>query len=189
MKKWKVLCIGLLSINFLIAVLLIGLIFQPVNDVDFSKQPEVVGDAELSVLAKKEDLNTLIDKYLKKEFNNQPLNYDVNLTDVVEVYGTIQAFDNDLDIQMAFEPVVQENGDILLEQQSLSVGKLQLPVRTVLRYVNNNFKLPEYVQIDPKNESVYVALQQLKLKSDFRVKVEKFDLENDDIRVKLISTE
>ncbi|MBM7703196.1 YpmS family protein [Metabacillus iocasae] len=189
MKKWKVLFIGLLSVNIVVALILVSIIFMPANDVNFNDSSKIEGNAELTLLAKKEDLNTLIDKYLKKEFNNQPLNYQVRLTDVVEVNGTIQAFGNDLDIQMSFEPVVQENGDILLEQQTLSVGKLQLPVRTVLRYVNNNFKLPKYVQIDPNNESVYVALQQLELKSDFRAKVQKFDLENDDIRVKLVSTQ
>jgi uncharacterized protein YpmS len=40
------------------------------------------------------------------------------------VYGTIQAFGNELDISMDFEPEVQENGDILLKLESLSVSKL-----------------------------------------------------------------
>ncbi|TYR81168.1 DUF2140 family protein [Priestia megaterium] len=187
MKKWKVLFLGLLSLNIILAIVIISFIFQPVEDVNPSPSKEVKGDAELTILAKKEDLNVLIDKYLKREFKDQPLNYDITLTDVVRVDGTIEVFGDDIDIRMTFEPVVQENGDIELEQQSLSIGKLQLPVRTVLRYVNNNFKLPEWVTIDPKNESVYVALQEMKLETDFNVQVKKFDLKNDDIRVRLTS--
>lgn len=187
MKKWKILFIALLGINVLGAILIIAFIFQPVDKVNPTPSEKVEGDAELTILAKKADLNVLIDKYLKKEFKNQPLNYKITLTDVVRVDGTIQVFGDDINIRMTFDPIVQKNGDIVLEQQSLSVGKLQLPVRTVLRYVNNNFALPEWVTIDPKNESVYVALQQMKLESDFAVTVQKFDLKNDDIRVRLIS--
>lgn len=187
MKKWKTLFIALLGINVLGAILIIAFIFQPVDKANPTPSEKVEGDAELTILAKKADLNVLIDKYLKKEFKNQPLNYKITLTDVVRVDGTIQVFGDDINIRMTFDPIVQKNGDIVLEQQSLSVGKLQLPVRTVLRYVNNNFALPEWVTIDPKNESVYVALQQMKLESDFAVKVQKFDLKNDDIRVRLIS--
>ncbi|RMA91326.1 YpmS family protein [Priestia megaterium] len=187
MKKWKTLFIALLGINVLGAILIIAFIFQPVDKANPTPSEKVEGDAELTILAKKADLNVLIDKYLKKEFKNQPLNYKITLTDVVRVDGTIQVFGDDINIRMTFDPIVQKNGDIVLEQQSLSVGKLQLPVRTVLRYVNNNFALPEWVTIDPKNESVYVALQQMKLESDFAVKVQKFDIKNDDIRVRLIS--
>ncbi len=187
MKKWKWLFIGLLSVNLLLVVIIIGLIFQPADEVTPMKSGEIEGDAELTILAKKEDLNILIDKYLKRELNNQPLNYDITLTDVVQLDGTIEVFGDDIDIRMTFTPEVQDNGDIVLEQETLSIGKIQLPVKTVLRYVNNNFNLPEWVTIDPKSESVYVALQEMELQTDFNVKVEKFDLENDDIRVKLIS--
>jgi uncharacterized protein YpmS len=189
MNKWKWLFIGLLAINFLFLVIVGSLALQPSKGNESSMNAEgLKEDVSLSIIAKKEDLNALINKYLQKEFHHQPLNYEVRLTDQVEVYGTIEAFGNDLDISMDFEPEVQKDGDLLLRQQSLAVGRLQLPVRTVLGYVNNNFSLPEWVRIHPKDESVYVALQEMEMKSDFRVKVKKFDLEKDDIQFTLIST-
>jgi len=189
MKKWKRLFWGLLTLNIVIVLVVIVLIFQPANNQPFpsGNQPQKK-QVELTILAKKKDLNALIDKYLQKEFHNEELNYNVRLTDQVEVNGTIQAFDNKLDVQMAFEPHVQKNGGIILEQKSLSVGKLQLPVRTVLKYVNNNFNLPDYVKINPADESVYVGLQEMRTTNDFRVKVEKFNLEKDEFRFKLIDS-
>ncbi|MCM3003415.1 YpmS family protein [Priestia koreensis] len=189
MKKWKRLFWGLLTLNIVIVLVVIVLIFQPADNQPFpsGNQPQK-NQVELTILAKKKDLNALIDKYLQKEFHNEELNYNVRLTDQVEVNGTIQAFDNKLDVQMAFEPHVQKNGGIILEQKSLSVGKLQLPVRTVLKYVNNNFNLPDYVKINPADESVYVGLQEMKTTNDFRVKVEKFNLEKDEFRFKLIDS-
>ncbi|MEW4284796.1 YpmS family protein [Priestia koreensis] len=189
MKKWKRLFLGLLTLNIVIVLVVIVLIFQPADNQPFpsGNQPQKK-QVELTILAKKKDLNALIDKYLQKEFHNEELNYNVRLTDQVEVNGTIQAFDNKLDVQMAFEPHVQKNGGIILEQKSLSVGKLQLPVRTVLKYVNNNFNLPDYVKINPADESVYVGLQEMRTTNDFRVKVEKFNLEKDEFRFKLIDS-
>ncbi|KOO50798.1 YpmS family protein [Priestia koreensis] len=189
MKKWKRLFWGLLTLNIVIVLVVIVLIFQPADNQPFpsGNQPQKK-QVELTILAKKKDLNALIDKYLQKEFHNEELNYNVRLTDQVEVNGTIQAFDNKLDVQMAFEPHVQKNGGIILEQKSLSVGKLQLPVRTVLKYVNNNFNLPDYVKINPADESVYVGLQEMRTTNDFRVKVEKFNLEKDEFRFKLIDS-
>lgn len=66
MKKWKTLFIALLGINVLGAILIIAFIFQPVDKANPTPSEKVEGDAELTILAKKADLNVLIDKYLKK---------------------------------------------------------------------------------------------------------------------------
>lgn len=104
------------------------------------------------------------------------------------MYDTIQAFGNELDISMDFEPEVQENGNILLMMESMSVGKLNLPIRTLLKYTNNNFSLPQWVHINAKEESVYVVLQEIEMKNDFRLKVKKFNVEKNEIQFTLIST-
>jgi uncharacterized protein YpmS len=185
MKKWKWLFISLLAINVIFLIVTAGLALQPSQEKELSLQ-ETAGkqNVSLGITAKKEDLNIIINEYLRKEFK-QPLNYEIRLTDKVEVYGTIEAFGNELDIRMDFEPEVQNDGNLVLKQESLSVGKLSLPVKTVLKYVNNNFSLPQWVQINSKEESVYVALQEMKMKSDFRVKVKKFDLKKNDIEFML----
>lgn len=190
MKKWKWLFFSLLAINLVFFIIMTGLALQPSKEKErYTRQTIGEKNVSLGIVAKKEDLNVLINKYLQKEFNHQPLNYEIRLSNQVEVYGTIQAFGNDLDISMDFEPEVQQNGDLVLKQESLSVGKLNLPVRTVLKYVNNHFSLPQWVQINAKEESVYVALQEMEMKSDFRVKVKKFDLEKNDIQFTLVSTD
>lgn len=189
MKKWKWFFFSLLVINVFFLIIVTSLALYPSKERKYSiSQVRLEENVSLGIITEKEDLNVLINKYLQKEFNNQPLNYEVRLTDQVDVYGTIQVFGNELDFSMDFEPEVQENGDILLKQESLLVGKLSLPIRNVLKYVNNNFSLPQWLQINPKEESVYVSLQDLEMKSDFRVKLKKFNLEKNDIQFTLIST-
>ncbi|KKI92429.1 hypothetical protein WQ54_09690 [Bacillus sp. SA1-12] len=189
MKKWKWLFFSLLIINVFFLIVATIMALMPSREREYSISQDIWEERELlGIITEKEDLNVLINNYLQKEFNNYTLNYEIRLTDFVEVYGSIKAFENELDISMDFEPEVQENGDILLKQKSLSVGKLSLPVRTFLKYVNNNYSLPDWVQINAKDESVYIALQELKMKNDLRVKLKKFNLERNDIQFTLIST-
>ncbi|MCY8231014.1 YpmS family protein [Priestia endophytica] len=185
MKKWKTLFFSLLCLNIILVLVAVVAIFQPIEKRQAPSKEEVNG-IELGVVGDKKNLNALIDKYLKQEFASDTLAYNVVLNDEVEVYGKIVAFGRDVDIKMTFAPIVQKNGNLVLEQTGLSVGALPLPVETVLKYVNNHFPMPEWVSINPKKESIYVALNQMELENGFRVKAEKFDLKNDEISIKLI---
>ncbi|MDQ7864241.1 DUF2140 family protein [Peribacillus frigoritolerans] len=60
-------------------------------------------------------------------------------------------------------------------------GKMNLPVSYVMNLINERYNMPEWVSISPNDESIYVSLQDMELKSDIRVKAKEFDLKNDDI--------
>ncbi|MBZ5753907.1 YpmS family protein [Metabacillus rhizolycopersici] len=189
MKKWKCLFFSLLLINVVFLIIGTVLALQPSKEREYSiLQKEWKESESLSIFVKKEDINVLINKYLQTKINDLPLNLEVRLTDKVEVYGTIQAFGNELDISMNFRPEVQENGDILLKQESMSVGKMDFPVRPFLKYVNNKFSLPQWLQINAKEEFVYVALHEIEINRDFRVKLKKFNLEKNNIQLTFDTT-
>jgi uncharacterized protein YpmS len=63
----------------------------------------------------------------------------------------------------------------------MSVGKLHLPIAYVLNFISDNYKLPIGVEIRPNDQLVYIHMEQLKLKSDLKIKVDKFNLKKDDI--------
>jgi uncharacterized protein YpmS len=184
--NWKTAFLFLLAINILIAGAAIFLALLP-NHSKF----KLTGNEDdrkrvaFNIQSEKEDLNELIRYYLEKE-TKRPLNYEVALTDRVELRGEMTVFQRDIPLTMTFIPEVQENGDVILKQDSMSIGRLQVPVSMVLKYVGENYPLPPWVSIIPNEQSIYVALHELDLQSDTKVEFSTFDLENDDIQFRLL---
>jgi len=186
--NWKVAFFSLLIINILIAGLAIVLVLLPKHSNLLRLSEKEVDDRQrvsFNIRSDKEDLNKLVEYYLQKE-TKRPLNYEVRLTDRVELRGEMTVFERDIPLTMTFIPQVQENGDVNLKQDSMSIGRLQVPVSMVLKYVGDNYPLPSWVSILPDEQSIYVSLQELELRSDAKVEFTKFDLEKDDIEFKLL---
>ncbi|KAF0818666.1 MULTISPECIES: YpmS family protein [unclassified Cytobacillus] len=186
-RKWKKLFIGLLAINALVLAALFIIISMPADDEDYTAVTLNSDNyVPFNIKANKEDLNRVINHYLEKEGLTGAIDYKVLLNDEVDLYGTIPFFSQDLQMKLSFEPEALENGDVVLQQKSISVGQLNLPVSHVLKLVKDRYKLPEGVTIQPKKERIYVSLQEMKLKSDVKVKVDEFNLKQDDIRFTLL---
>lgn len=190
MKKhhWKRLFFLLLGIN--IAVLLFLFVFlaimleSPSEEIKIPKQNIVQNDVFFQIKTNKQDLNRVINHYLEEEFS-AAIDYEVLLTDEVELYGTLPVFSSNVDLKLTFEPHALENGDLELQQKNISIGRLNLPVPLVLKFVQNSYSLPDWVMIQPNKEKVYVSLQNMKLKSNSKVRVDEFDLKNDRITFSL----
>ncbi|WP_369385728.1 YpmS family protein [Mesobacillus boroniphilus] len=164
------------------------LIASPVEDTKLELGADGSGadDVAFNVSTNKRDLNRVINHYLEEEAKNSQINYEVLLTDEVELYGTLPLFSQELELRLTFEPQASKNGDLVLNQRSISVGKLNLPVSTVLKFVRDSYDMPDAVNIQPKEERVYVSMQRLKLKSDIKVRVNEFDLKKDNIKFTLL---
>ncbi|QED48313.1 YpmS family protein [Cytobacillus dafuensis] len=185
-QKWKNLFFLLLGINLFIIVLLLFLIYSPIEEDEYtSPDLNTTAHVPFKIKTDKQDLNQVINHYLEKESLNGAIDYQILLNDEVELRGALPVFSQEIQMKLTFEPIALENGDILLEQKSISVGQLQLPVSYVLKFVRDKYKLPNWVTIQPNEEKIYVSLQKMKLKSDIHVKVDEFDLRNDDIRFTL----
>lgn len=178
---------ALLAINALIAAVLFIIISMPADDEDYTAVTENSDNyVPFKIKANKEDLNRVINHYLEKEGLTGAIDYKVLLNDEVDLYGTIPFFSQDLQMKLSFEPEALKNGDVVLQQKSISVGQLKLPVSHVLKLVKDRYNLPEGVTIQPQKERIYVSLQEMKLKSDVKVKVDEFNLKQDDIRFTLL---
>ena len=181
-NKWKRGFFLLLGLNGFILILLISLILVPADEKGKILQGVPNNNSvTFEVTSNKADLNRLINQYIKKEAADSPIEYSIQLQDEVELYGTIPFFSQEIDLKLTFEPEALENGDLVLKQKSISLGSLHLPVSYVLKYINENYKLPKGVDIQPNDKLVYVNMQQLKLKSDVKIQAKKFDLIKDDI--------
>lgn len=185
-NKWKRGFYLLLGFDLLIVIILFFLILSPAKNEKMNWKESNNNDVSFQVQSNKSDLNLLINQYLQKEAADSPIGYQVHLRDEVELYGTLPFFSQEMDMKLTFEPEALNNGDLVLKQKSISIGSLSLPVSYVLKFISENYKLPKGVVIQPNEKQIYVHLGQLKLKSDVKIKANKFDLKNDDISFTLL---
>lgn len=181
-NKWKIGFLVLLGINLLFAVIILSLVMFPSEGPQTSKLTGPISDhVSFHVKSNKNDLNKLINHYLEEEAADSPIDYRVLLGDEVELYGTLPFFSEELNMKLTFKPSALENGDLVLKQKSMTIGNLHLPISYVLNFISENYKIPKGVDIRPKDKQIYVNMQQLKVKSDIKLKADKFDLKKDDI--------
>ncbi|MDR7239515.1 YpmS family protein [Neobacillus drentensis] len=186
-NKWKIGFLLLLGINLLFAIVMLSLVMFPSNGPQTSKLNVPMGEhVSFHVRSNKNDLNKLINHYLKEEAADSPIDYQIILGKEVELYGTLPFFSEELNMKLTFEPKALENGDLVLKQKSMTIGSLHLPISYVLNFISENYKIPKGVDIRPKDKLIYVNMKQLKLKSDIKIKADKFDLKKDDIRFTIL---
>jgi uncharacterized protein YpmS len=185
-KNWKALFFLLVSINLFILFFFIIILTLPSEDQTIQNKNQISqGYVPFLIQTEKENLNEVINHYIKKEAAGGPIQYQVQLRDEVELYGAITIFNDEIQMKMTFEPRALDNGDLILEQKSISIGKMKLPVTYVLKFIEERYKLPKGVIIQPNKKLVYISMQNLKLKSEFKVKVHTFNLNTDDISFQL----
>lgn len=185
-KKWKTAFFILLILNIIVAAFVMALLFLPGrNDQQSVQDMKGSNTAELTVGSNKENLNKMINHYLRQEANADQLHYKVVLDDKVYLLGKMKVFNKEIDAKITLEPTVKKDGNMRLKVEDLSLGQLDIPAYIVLNYINNSYSLPDFVYIDEKNKTIDVALTEIKLKSNLRAKAERFDLKKDNIRFRL----
>src|SRR5690625_3339749 len=185
--NWKYLFFGLLTVNILIFVIIISLILWPVKHEPYTIDYPLKEDAgsEFTVRTTKENLNELINAYIDKFLWQTNHHYAVTLDEDVHLLGEIPVFSTTVPLSIHLEPIVQDNGDIVLRQKSISVGLLQLPNKKIMEYIKKYLTMPEWVVVQPNEESIYVAISDMDIKSNFQVAVESFDLEANNLAFKI----
>lgn len=185
--NWKKLFVTLASINFLLLFGMILFIYWPVPS---AEPPEKVyleeeAGAEFTIRSSKENLNQLINAYIAQLPQLGNIQYSFRLDEEVHLMGSVEAFSTEVPVNISFEPVVQENGDIILQSTGMSLGLLRLPQDRILQYVSSRVETPDWITINPKEERIYIALTQMELKSNFHVKAQQIDLANDNIAFRI----
>ncbi|GGM33173.1 hypothetical protein GCM10011351_19030 [Paraliobacillus quinghaiensis] len=187
-RNWKIPFLILLAINVLVVIAIFILVFSPTSPSNVIPEKEYIENqdgAEFTVRSSKQNLSELVNGYIDKALKDEDGKYSIEFNEDVQLFGSIEAFQKDIPISIRMEPIVQENGDIILKQKEMSLGLLNLPKDKILQYVNKQIDTPEWVIFDPKNEQIYIAVTQMEIKSNFRVRVQQFDLENDQLSFRL----
>lgn len=184
--KWKQLFIGLVTLNLSIIVIILLLIFWPVQKVDMDKLTsfEAEDRSEFVVRTTRKNLNDLINAYLDKLLDGTNHHYTVVLENDVLLLGELPIFSTTVPLSIHLEPFV-ENGDLVLRQKSISIGLLELPNKKIMEYVKKHLPMPDWVVVNPEDEEIYVSISEMDIKSNFQVSVEHFDLEANNLAFKI----
>lgn len=187
-NKWKLAFFILLGSVAAILITLFIMASAPVGEGENIPNTSEAAEREVSfdITTNKADLNKVINHYLEEEGFSGSIDYQVLLQNEVELYGAIPVFGQELQMKLTFEPKALKNGDLVLRQESISLGALNLPVSYVMNLIKSSYEIPEWVEIRPGEETVYVSLQTMKLKSNIKVRANKFDLKRDNISFTLL---
>ncbi|MHA6250605.1 YpmS family protein [Oceanobacillus sp. CAU 1775] len=186
-NKWKGFFYLLLGVNIAVILVIISLIFWPVEevtspfeDIDFEED-----SSEFTVRTTKKNLNELINAYIAQWTSGTGLHYRVELNDDVHLIGEFPVFSTTVPFSVHFEPLVADNGDIILKQRSISLGLLELPNKKIMEYLARYLPMPEWVVVNPDDEEIFIAVSQMDIKSNFRIAVETIDLEANNLAFRI----
>lgn len=186
-NKWKKLFYSLLTINIIFFISIVTLIYWPISGTKVQPIDQIDSNdsSEFIVRTTKENLNELVNAYIDTLQQGTKHKYRVSLEDDVHLQGELPVFSSTVPLSIHLEPLVQENGDIVLKQKSISIGLLELPNKTIMEYIRKHLPMPEWVRVIPNDEEIYVAISEMDIKSNFRVSVENFNLEANHIALKI----
>ncbi|WP_010531507.1 YpmS family protein [Lentibacillus jeotgali] len=182
-NKWKHFFFWLFGANVLVLLCMLALIFWPVSETETPSPSEenTQDSSEFTVRTSKQNVNELVNAYIEKLLDDTDHQYSVSLDEDVELIGELPVFSSTVPVSVHLEPVVQDNGDVILKQESISIGQLALPNKKIMEYLKKYLPMPEWVTVDPENEEIYVAVTDMEIRSNLNVSVESFDLESNNL--------
>ncbi len=168
---------GVILVTFVVFLL----VTPPVSDSlpDPTYQEEL--GAKFTVETTKRDLNDLINTYINQVLKTNQANFDVIVDEDIKLNGELFAFGVPIPLQVAMDPVVMDNGDLVLKMNSLSLGLLDLPRGRILHYINRQVETPDWLYFDSENEQIYLAVTSIEVDSNLRFRVDALDLSTDSI--------
>ena len=161
MNKWKI-AFFLLATAVVVTVAAIGyLVFAPVDQAAIEEPLDAKGNV-LVVETTAKEFEAIAKKYLGDAMNKSPLPVELEVAEDIRVSSELTVFAVDVPIQMHFDPIV-ENGNIVMKQTAVHVGKLNIPPQTVLKLLNDAIEFPNWITVQPNDEKIYVDLSRINI--------------------------
>lgn len=140
----------------------------------------------LTVRATKEDFEGIANSYIRKAMKGEQLPVTMEVKDDIMLTSELTVFAYTLPVIMHFEPVVREDGNLVLKQSSVEIGKLTIPPSTVLKILKDSVKLPPWMIVRPKEEELFIDLSRIPVSGDLQVRAKEFNLAKDEIILEII---
>lgn len=185
MNKWKVAFFVLAGAIIAIITTILIMATSPRNDVPLPPVKEAKGSV-LLVETTTKDFEKLALKYLREALNTETLPVAITMNDQIQIFSEIIAFGMVVPVQIDFEPIVNEDGNLNLKYSKIYVGKLDIKPSMVLMILEETVEFPDWVLIRPNEEEIFVDLSKLTVADGSKVRAKEIDLRNDKIVLELI---
>lgn len=185
MKKWRFAFFILLAVNVLALVGVVLYMTTPPKDYtsyQALKNAPAAGNTVV-VNTTKADFEGIANTYIQDAMKDQPIPLALSVNHDVSLSTELTIFSVTLPILMKFEPLVQEDGNLLLEQKSVEVGMLDIPPESALKLLRDSVELPDFMEVMPAEEEVLLKLTEIPLDDGISVRAASFNLQEDDIRL------
>lgn len=185
MKKWRLAFYVLLAVNALALVGVVLYVTTPTEDYTSYEALKNAPSAGNTVIVNttKADFEGIANTYIQDAMKDQPIPLALAVNDDVSLSTELTVFSVTLPILMKFEPLVQEDGNLLLEQKSVEVGMLDIPPESALKLLRDSVDLPEFMEVMPAEEEILLKLTEIPLDDGISVRAASFNLQEDDIRL------
>ncbi|WP_125763788.1 YpmS family protein [Companilactobacillus hulinensis] len=170
----------------LVAVLVVGVgilgtkIFSSSSETyQVSSKIESQNDKVFTVDMNKSEANKMAQYYLKNTLNDGKTEYQLKLKKDAELTGAIAFLGSKIHFTLVMSPYAKTNGDVLLKAKDIRIGELSLPIKFVMNYINNSFKIPDWVSVNSKDETILLKFTKFTTKEGYGIRAKKIDLKND----------
>lgn len=141
------------------------------------------GDPVITINSNKEQVNRFVDFYLADLQKDAEQQYQFVLKNEALLTGEFDLLGFPVSFYLYFDPFVMANGNIQLKAKSLSIGALGLPINQVLKMIQNNSEIPEWIDIQSKEEMIILRLDQFELKNGMFFRADKINLVDNEIQL------
>jgi len=185
-NAWKWAFIGLVSL-LLIGILYLVVIIQPVSVNEPNTEAPATADDELVLQASmnREDTEQLVNIYLQEEVGEDFNNYEINLTEQLEVHGNVTFVGLDIPFSLYMDPYVQDNGNIQLRGDAVELAGVSLPVSAVMSLVGNQVDWPSFIAMNSDEQVMMINLNELSELYGIGVAMTRLDLQDDVLELNL----
>lgn len=186
MNIWKV---SFFLLVFLIIISVAGIVVWAIPLGEDKPIPSRVTEqpkqaSVLTVETTVDDFERLALNYFEKELKNSKLPVDITVNEQIEMVSDLVVFGLNVPIAMKFDPIVNEDGNIILKQTEVNVGRLNIPPSTVLNLLDDAVNFPSWIVVRPKAEEIFVDLSNITI-SGSKVRAKEIDLENNRIQLEV----
>lgn len=184
MNKWKVAFFVLAGV---IIMALVSLVYFATADIEQAspREPIAIEGNILTVETTAKEFEAIAKQYLTDAMNKSPVPVELVVDDKIYLYSTLTLFNFEVPIQMDFSPVVSD-GNIVLEQDAVHVGNINIPPGMVLKLMADSVDFPSWITVQPNDEQIYVDLSRINIASGSRVRAQEIDLANDKIVLQVV---
>ena len=146
----------------------------------------IASNHHLTVRATKEDFEGIANSLIRKAMKGEPLPVRMKVDEDIILESELTVFALTFPVIMHFDPIVREDGNLILKQSSVEIGKANIPPSTVLKILKNSVKLPPWMIVRPKEEELFIDLSAIPVSGNMRVRAKEFNLAKDEILLEII---